>query len=139
MTPRDTGGHAPTATVMQVRTEGEVDDESVAYLRAKLTVLFDRPELVGSGGEVRIARAAAHHVEQPWSATAEIRVGSDLLVVQAREASAHELADRLQDRLRNRMERVVHRTDTARRSATPPPWRGGPGDDPRQDQPEPAP
>ncbi|MBK3576468.1 hypothetical protein JHN63_22190 [Streptomyces sp. MBT65] len=138
MTPRDTGGHAPATTVVQVRTEGEVDDESVAYLRAKLAVLFDRPEIVGSGGEVRIAKATAHHVEQPWSATAEIRVGSDLLVVQAREASAHELADRLQDRLRSRMERVVHHTDTGRRSATPPPWRGGPGDHQEQDEAEPT-
>ncbi|MFI6409901.1 hypothetical protein [Streptomyces sp. NPDC050548] len=136
MTPRDTGGDAPTTTVVQVRAEGEVDDESVAYLRAKLAVLFDRPEVVGSRGEVRIARAAAHHAEQPWSATAEVHVGNDLLVVQAREASAHELADRLQDRLRSRMERVVHHTDTARRSATPPPWRGGPGDHQEQDQAE---
>ncbi|MGW3109560.1 hypothetical protein [Streptomyces sp. NPDC001100] len=139
MTPRDTGGHAPATTVVQVRTEGEVDSESVAYLRAKLAVLFDRPEVVGSHGEVRIARAAAHHVEQPWSARAEVQVGNDLLVVQAREASAHELADRLQDRLRGRMERVAHRSDTARRSAAPPPWRGGPGDSPQQDRPEPTP
>ncbi|MFE2422962.1 hypothetical protein [Streptomyces hokutonensis] len=138
MTPRDTGGLAPTTDVVQVRTEGEVDDESVEYLRAKLTVLFDRPGVAGIGGEVRIARAAAHHAEQPWSATAEIRVGKDILVVHAREASAHELADRLQDRLHSRMERVAHRTDTARRSATPPPWRGGPGDNQQQDRAETA-
>ncbi|XUL91683.1 hypothetical protein ACQ86D_38000 [Streptomyces galilaeus] len=139
MTPRDTGGRAPSTTVVQVRTEGEVDDESVAYLRTKLAVLLDRPEVVGGRGEVRIARAAAHHAEQPWSATAEVHVGNDLLIVQAREASAHELADRLQDRLRSRMERVAHRSDTARRSATPPPWRGGPGDNPQQDRTEPTP
>ncbi|MFD8006909.1 hypothetical protein [Streptomyces mirabilis] len=132
MTSRDTGGHAPTTAAVQVRTEGEVDEESVAYVRAKLTALFDRPEVFGTSGEVRITRAAAHHAEQPWSATAEIRVGSDLLVVHAREASAHELADRLQNRLRSRMERVAHHTDTARRSASPPPWRGGPGDDQHQ-------
>ncbi|SFE27135.1 hypothetical protein [Streptomyces mirabilis] len=132
MTSRDTGGHAPATAAVQVRAEGEVDEESVAYVRAKLTALFDRPDVGVIGGEVRITRAAAHHAEQPWSATAEIRVGSDLLVVHAREASAHELADRLQDRLRSRMERVAHRTDTARRSATPPPWRGGPSDDQQQ-------
>ncbi|MER5700140.1 hypothetical protein ACWDBO_52520 [Streptomyces mirabilis] len=136
MTSRHAGGHAPTTAAVQVRTEGEVDEESVAYARAKLTALFDRPEMVGIGGEVRITRAAAHHAEQPWSATAEIQVGNDLLVVHARETSAHALADRLQDRLRSRMERVAHRTDTARRSATPPPWRGGPSDDQEQDRAE---
>jgi hypothetical protein len=60
---------------------------------------------------VRIARASAHHAEQPWSAGAEIQVGSDLLVVHAREASAHEFTDRSQDRLRSRLDRVVHRED----------------------------
>ncbi|GGZ20530.1 hypothetical protein [Streptomyces poonensis] len=36
------------------------------------------------------------------------------------------LADRLQDRLRGRTERAAHRRDVARRTATPPPWCGGP-------------
>ncbi|MFJ6898057.1 hypothetical protein [Streptomyces hokutonensis] len=128
MTLKDTGSQTPSPAPVQVRTEGDMDEEALAYLRAKLSAVLDRPGLAPVGGEVRIARAAAHHAEQPWSAKAEIRVGSDLLVVHAREASAHELADRLQDRLRSRLDRVVHREDTARRSATPPPWRGGPTD-----------
>lgn len=135
MTLKDTGGRHTgddtLPTTVDVRTEGDVDEEALAYLRAKLSVVLDRPGLAPVGGEVRIARAAAHHVEQPWSAGVEIRVGGDLVIVHAHEASAHELADRLQDRLRHRLDRVAHRTDTARRSATPPPWRGGPADDRR--------
>ncbi|MEV6481889.1 hypothetical protein [Streptomyces sp. NPDC051576] len=42
-------------------------------------------------------------------------------MVHAREASAHELADRL----RRRLDRLAHRADTARRTVGPPPWRGG--------------
>jgi hypothetical protein len=47
------------------------------------------------------------------------------VVVHAREATAHELADRLQERLRSRLNRLLHRGEETRRAATPPPWRGG--------------
>ncbi|MFI1169552.1 hypothetical protein ACH4UM_39900 [Streptomyces sp. NPDC020801] len=127
MTARDTGTHDVTTTAaVQVRAEGEVDADALAYIQEKVGAALDRPGLPPVSGEVRIARAAAHHAEHPWTAAAEIRVGGDLVVVHAREASAHELADRLQDRLRARTERAAHRGDAARRSATPPPWRGGP-------------
>ncbi|MGQ4437803.1 MULTISPECIES: hypothetical protein [unclassified Streptomyces] len=126
MTLKDTGSRPPSPAVVRVRADGDVDAEALTYLRAKLSAVLDRPGLAPVDGEVRVVRAAAHHAEQPWSAGAEIRVGSELLVVHAREVSAHELADRLQERLRTRLDRVVHREDTARRSATPPPWRGGP-------------
>ncbi|MDH6565418.1 hypothetical protein M2160_000439 [Streptomyces sp. SAI-117] len=81
-----------------------------------------RPSAVRYGSSER----AAHHVEPPWSAGAEIRVGGDLVVVHAREASARELADRLHDRLRDMTERTANRAHETRRTATPPPWRGGP-------------
>lgn len=77
-------------------------------------------------GEVRIVRAAAHHVELPWSAGTDIRVGGDHLVVHVRAASARELADRLHDHLRDRAQRLAHRAQEDHRAATPPPWRGGP-------------
>jgi hypothetical protein len=125
MTVRDTGTHG-TTTEVRVRTEGDVDEEALAYVRTKVDAALGRPGLPAAHGEVRISRAAGHHAEHPWSAEAEIVVGDALVVVHAREASAHELADRLQDRLRGRTDRVVHRGDAARRSATPPPWRGGP-------------
>ncbi|MDX3524904.1 hypothetical protein P1P75_00135 [Streptomyces sp. ID05-39B] len=114
------------ATAVRVRADGDVDEESLAYLREKVGAALDRRGLPAVIGEVRVARAVAHHVELPWSAAAEIRVGADLVVVHAREASARELADRLHDRLREGTERVAHRGDVTRRTATPPPWRGGP-------------
>lgn len=136
MTPRDTGADNTVAS-LRVRAEGgDVDEEALAYVRAKVRAALQRPGLPAVEGEVRISRAGAHHDERPWSAGGEIRMGSDVLVVHAREASAHELADRIQDRLRGQAERVTHRGSTARRTAAPPPWRGGPvegAQDERQD------
>ncbi|GGY14562.1 hypothetical protein [Streptomyces anandii] len=125
MTARDTGTREITGDI-RVRAEGDVDAEALAYVREKVGAALGRPGLPPASGEVRVARAAAHHVGLPWSAGTEIRLGDDLVVVHAQEASARELADRLQDRLRAATERAAHRGDTARRSATPPPWRGGP-------------
>ena len=125
MTTRDTGTHVPIDAV-RVRAEGDVDQEALAYIRAKVDAALGRPGLPAVRGEVRITRAPAHHAGQPWSARAEIVVGSTLVVVHAREASAHELADRLQERLRGQAEQVAHGGDAARGSAVPPPWRGGP-------------
>ncbi|WP_327366052.1 hypothetical protein [Streptomyces sp. NBC_01217] len=125
MTAKDIGTDGVTAAV-RVRVEGDVDEESLVYLRAKIGAVLDRPGLPPVSGEVRVTRAAAHHVEFPWAAGAEIQVGAHLVVVHVREASARELADRLHDRLRSRTERAAHRWDAARRTATPPPWRGGP-------------
>ncbi|MGV9944163.1 hypothetical protein [Streptomyces sp. NPDC003401] len=125
MTAKDTGAGEAVTTVL-VRAEGDVDEGSLAYLREKVGAALDRRGLPAVSGEVRVARAVAHHVALPWSAAAEIRVGNELVVVHAREASARELADRLQDRLRDGTEHVAHRGDVTRRTATPPPWRGGP-------------
>ncbi|WP_258314452.1 hypothetical protein [Streptomyces sp. Act143] len=114
---------------IQVRATGNVDAEALGYVRAKIAAAFERPGLPDVSGEVRVTHATAQHVAQPWSAAAEIRVGDALVVVHAQEASAHELADRLQDRLRGRVDRAAHRGDETRKTATPPPWRGGPGTD----------
>ncbi len=121
MTAKDIGIRGTAATV-RVRADGEVDEESLAYLREKVGTALDRPGLPPVSGEVRVARASARHVELPWSAGADIRVGRHLVTVHAHEASARELADRL----RAGTERVLHRGDATRRTATPPPWRGGP-------------
>nr|WP_239155756.1 hypothetical protein [Streptomyces sp. SID14446] len=128
VTARDTTTDSNLGPVVRLRVEGEVDAQTIAYVRTKVNAVLDRPGLPATDGEMRISKAAAHHVEQPWSAGLEIRVGGDMLVVHACEASAHELADRLQDRLRRHLDRLTHRADTARKSAAPPPWRGGPAD-----------
>ncbi|WP_455907434.1 hypothetical protein [Streptomyces nigra] len=111
MTAKDIGARG-TAAVL-VRAEGEVDEESLAYLREKVAAALDRPGLPPVNGEVRVRRASAHHVELPWSGRTDIRVGSNLVVVHAREASARELADRLHDRLRSA-------PNTSPTEATPP-------------------
>jgi len=125
MTAKDTGTRVTDTAAVEVRVEGEVDEEAVAYVREKVDAVLGRPGVPAVSGAVRIARATAHHVELPWSAGAELVVGDTLVVVHAREATAHELADRLQDRLRGRLNRLLHRGEETRRSATPPPWRGG--------------
>ncbi|MEV3912204.1 hypothetical protein [Streptomyces canus] len=123
MTDRDVSTQ-DTPLAVRVRTDGDVDDEALAYFRAKVHAALTRPGLPAVRGRVTISRASAHQV-LPWSAGAEVRMGGHLVVVHLREADAHALADRLEDRLRARADRAVHLTDTARRSAGPPPWRGG--------------
>ncbi|WP_330440131.1 hypothetical protein [Streptomyces griseoaurantiacus] len=125
MTAKDIGIRDGAGTV-RVRADGEVGEEELAYLREKVGTALDRPGLPPVSGEVRIVRAAAHHVELPWSAGTDIRVGGDHLVVHMRAASARELADRLHDHLRDRAQRLAHRAQEDHRAATPPPWRGGP-------------
>ncbi|MGW2745518.1 hypothetical protein [Streptomyces sp. NPDC001450] len=128
MTAKDTGTHATSTVAVEVRVEGDVDEEAVAYVREKVDAVLGRPGVPAVSGAVKVARAVAHHAERPWSVGAELVVGNTLVVVHAQEATAHELADRLQDRLRSQVNRALHRKEEARRSATPPPWRGGRAD-----------
>ncbi|OLZ73377.1 hypothetical protein AV521_04630 [Streptomyces sp. IMTB 2501] len=132
MTAKDTGTQVTSTVAVEVRVEGDVDEETVAYLREKVDAVLGRPGVPAVSGAVRIVRAVAHHAERPWSAGAELVVGNTLVVAHAQEATGHELADRLQDRLRRQMNRVLHHKEEARRSATPPPWRGGPTDTGRE-------
>ncbi|MFE1437202.1 hypothetical protein [Streptomyces sp. NPDC058739] len=126
MTDTDLGAEGALAAV-QIRTDGDVDDEALTYLRAKVGAALARPGLSAVSGRMNVARDSAHHVHLPWTAGAEIHVGGHLIVVHAREADAHALADRIQDRLRAQLERAAHRVEKARRTAAPPPWRGGAG------------
>ncbi|MGW7821606.1 hypothetical protein ACWGLF_26510 [Streptomyces puniciscabiei] len=132
MTAKSTDTEVTGTVAVEVRVEGDVDEEAVAYLREKVDAVLGRPGVPAVSGAVRIARAVAHHAERPWSAGAELVVGNTLVVVHAEEATGHEVADRLQDRLRGQVNRVLHRKEEARRSATPPPWRGGRTDSGRE-------
>lgn len=122
----DTDPSAPDAlTAVRIRTDGDVDDETLTHIRTKVGAALARPGLPDVTGRITVSHDTAHHVVLPWAAGAEIRVGGHLVVVHAREADAHTLADRLEDRLRAQVERAEHRADSARRTAGPPPWRGG--------------
>ncbi|MCX5554661.1 hypothetical protein [Streptomyces sp. NBC_00038] len=122
MTARETSARETPA--VRVRAEGEVDEEVLAYVRTKIDAVLNRAGLSAVTGEVRIAKAAAHHAEHPWSAVADLRVGSTVVVVHAQDATSREVTDRLQDRLRRQVERAVHEGSVGRRPAAPP-WRGG--------------
>ncbi|MBW8793416.1 MAG: hypothetical protein JF597_07440 [Streptomyces sp.] len=111
---------------VRVRAQGEVDEDAPGYVRSKVDAAFDRLGLPPAEGPLTVVRAAAPHVRRPWSATARLLVAGSVVVVHAEETTAHELGDRLEDRVRARAQARADRTDTARRSAAPPPWRGGP-------------
>ena len=105
-----------THDAVRVRVQGEVDEEAVARLLAKLGAACGRLGLPAEGA-LTVVRAAARHVRRPWSATARLLVDGTVLVVHAEETTARELADRLEDRVLAR----------ARHRHTPPLRRTGPG------------
>ncbi|QTD96916.1 hypothetical protein [Streptomyces cyanogenus] len=125
MAAKETGTQVTGTVAVEVCVEGDVEEEAVAYVREKVGAVLGRPGVPAVSGAVKIARAVAQHTERPWSARAELVVGNTLVVVHAQEVTAHELADRLQDRLRSQVNLVPHRREETRGSATPPPWRGG--------------
>jgi hypothetical protein len=122
MTGDDTGIQAIPA--VRLRTEGEVDEETLAYARKKIDAVTAWPGPLALTGEVRIAKATAHHAGRPWTATADLRVGGRPVVVVAEEATGREVVDQLQDRLRRQTDKAAHSGAESRRAAAPP-WRGG--------------
>ncbi|MER5379855.1 hypothetical protein ABT040_06155 [Streptomyces sp. NPDC002688] len=114
---------AQETPLVRLRSDGAVDEETLAYARTKIDVVVGRPGLPVVTGEVHIVRAAAHHAGRPWSATADLRVGGRQVVVAAEEATGTEVVDRLQDRLRRQTEKASPTWDNGHRT-TAPPWRG---------------
>ncbi|MGC0400498.1 hypothetical protein RKD27_003142 [Streptomyces sp. SAI-126] len=105
MTSNDTQAAAPTVLL---RSEGEVDEETLSYARTKIDAVVGRPGLPAATGEVRITRVAAHHADRPWTATAALHVGRREVVVLAEEATGREAVDQLQDRLRRQIDKAAH-------------------------------
>ena len=56
---------------VRLRSVGAVEEETLAYARTKIDAVVGRTGLPAVSGEVRLVRAAAHHVDRPWSATAD--------------------------------------------------------------------
>ncbi|GGY15138.1 hypothetical protein [Streptomyces djakartensis] len=112
------------APAVRLRTDGPVDEETLQYARTKVDAVVDRPGLPSVTGEVRIVRAAAHHADRPWSATADLHVGGRQIIVLAEAATGTELVDQLQDRLRRQTDKAAHAWDHGNRTVAPP-WRGG--------------
>ncbi|RSN18348.1 hypothetical protein DMH25_01790 [Streptomyces sp. WAC 01325] len=122
MTHTGNGEHDTDGVLVRARS-GDVNAEVLAYAQDRIRALANHPGMPALTGEVRIDRAVAHRAEQPWSAVAEVRAGHRVVIVHAREATGRELADRLQDRLREQLEQAV-RGGTDHRAIAPP-WRGG--------------
>jgi anti-anti-sigma factor len=124
--PAATDGKDAQTTVPAVllRSDGEVDAETLAYARTKIDTVVGRPGLPDVTGEVRITRAATHHADRPWSARAALHVGRCEVVVLAEEATGRELVDQLQDRLRRQTDKAAHPGHHGHRTPAPP-WRGG--------------
>ncbi|MFH8798811.1 hypothetical protein ACH4F6_04290 [Streptomyces sp. NPDC017936] len=120
-----TGDSTQAAPTVRLRTDGPVDEETLAYARTKIDAVVGRPELPAVTGEVRTVRAAAHHAPRPWSATADLHVGGRQVAVLAEEATGTGLVDQLQDRSRRRTDKAAHAGDDGHRPVAPP-WRGGP-------------
>ena len=121
MTGKDAQSTVPTVLV---RSVGEVDEETLAYARTKIDAVVGRPELPAAAGEVRITRAAAHHADRPWSATAALHVGRREVVVLAEAATGRDLVDQLQDRLRRQTDKAARPGHHGHHTPAPP-WRGG--------------
>ncbi|MET8136798.1 MULTISPECIES: hypothetical protein [unclassified Streptomyces] len=119
-----TSDNTRTAPDVRLRVDGEVDEETLAYARAKIDAVVGRPGLPDVTGEVRITRSAVHHADRPWSAAAELRVGGHEVVVLAEEATGREVIDQLKDRLRRRTEQAAHSGRSGHHQEAPP-WRGG--------------
>ncbi|MER5604255.1 HPF/RaiA family ribosome-associated protein [Streptomyces sp. NPDC002265] len=118
-----TTNHAQETPLVRLRSEGAVDQETLAYARTKIDALVGRPGLPAVSGEVHLVRAAAGH---RWSATADLHIGGRQVVAFAEEATGTEAVDRLQDRLRRQTDKAAHTRDAGNRT-TAPPWRGGGG------------
>ncbi|WAZ26384.1 hypothetical protein STRCI_007950 [Streptomyces cinnabarinus] len=118
-----TSDNTQATPAVRLRTDGPVDEKTREYARTKIDAVVNRPGLPAVTGEVRIVRAAAHHADRPWSATADLHVGKRQIVVLAEEATGTELVDRLQDRLRRQTDKAAHVWDGNHRTAAPP-WRG---------------
>lgn len=124
--PGMTNDHAQETPLVRLRSEGAVDEDTLAYARTKIDAVVGRPGMPTVTGEVRIERAGAHHAVHPWSATADLRVGGRRVVAGAKEATGTEVVDQLQDRLRRRTDKAALSRDDGHRT-TAPPWRGKDG------------
>ncbi|MFE3169808.1 hypothetical protein [Streptomyces sp. NPDC059224] len=119
-----TTDHPQALPTVQLRSDGPVDEATLAYARTKTDAVVSRPGLPAVTGVVRIVRAGARHADHPWLATADLHVGGRQVIATAEEATGTEAVDRLQDRLRGQIDKAARSWDDGHRAASPP-WRGG--------------
>jgi hypothetical protein len=66
--------------VVWLRTNGDVDEETLEYTRRKIDAVVGRPGLPAVTGEARFTKATAHHADRPWVAAAALRAGARAVV-----------------------------------------------------------
>ncbi|WP_063887497.1 hypothetical protein [Streptomyces sp. Root1310] len=120
-----TSDHTEATPGVLLRSDGAVDDETLAYARTKIDAVVGRPGLPAVTGEVHLERAATPHAGRPWSAAADLRIAGRQVVATAEEATGTEVVDRLQDRLRRQADKAAARVRDDVDRTTAPPWRGG--------------
>lgn len=118
----DNAVQAPSVINVDVTTHGEFPD-AVEYARTKigsLGRLTRRPVL---HAHVRLTRQKNPGIESPVVAQANLDVRGHVVRAQVEAATAHEAVDRLEARLRRRLEHLRELRDAPRGPAAAPPWR----------------
>ncbi|QNP68301.1 hypothetical protein IAG44_01650 [Streptomyces roseirectus] len=100
---------------LRVRTRGEVGEEAVAHVLAKLDAACARAGAPAAEGTLTVSRAKVSRTDRPWSVTAVLLVAGSFTVVHVTAATAWQAAARLADQVTARAARP--------RTHTPPPWR----------------
>ncbi|WP_199240274.1 MULTISPECIES: HPF/RaiA family ribosome-associated protein [Kribbella] len=109
---------ASTEVQIQVSTDGHVPPGTADYARAKIRAvlrLTHRPVLAA---RVRVTRHGDPVVQHPVVAQANLDFSGRLVRARAEGATAQEAIDRLEDRLRHRVERIAQHWE-ARRGGMP--------------------
>lgn len=118
----DNAVQAPSVTNVDVTTHGEFPD-AVDYARTKIGSLGRLTRRPIPHAHVRLTRHKNPGVEFPVVAQANLDVRGHVVRAQVEAATAHEAVDRLEARLRQRLEHLRELRDVPRGSAAAPPWR----------------
>lgn len=113
---------APSAINVDITTHGEFSD-AVDYARTKIGSLGRLTRRPIQHAHVRLTRQKNPGVEFPVVAQANLDVHGHIVRAQVEAASGHEAVDRLEARLRRRLEHLRELWDVPRGSAAAPPWR----------------
>jgi ribosome-associated translation inhibitor RaiA len=118
----DNAVSATPVTNVDVTTHGEFPD-AVDYARTKIGSLGRLTRRPIQHAHVRLTRQKNPGVEFPVVAQANLDVRGHVIRAQVEAATAHEAVDRLEARLRRRLEHLRELWDAPRGPAAAPPWR----------------
>jgi ribosome-associated translation inhibitor RaiA len=120
----DNAVQAPAVVNVDVTTHGEFPD-AVEYARTKIGSLGRLTRRPIEHARVRLTRRKNPGVEFPVVAQANLDVRGHIVRAQVEATTAHEAVDRLEARLRRRLEHLRELRDAPRGPDAAPPWRHG--------------